>query len=473
MRFGFAMPQEGNADARAFSREQKAGALLAFRVRALGCLVIALTLLLRASGEALAFYLGMLGLLVATGWLFYQTTRTAWSAWRRTMRWGRFALVAADMAIITAALLVPAPGTPEAWPHAMQLRLGNVGFLFLFLAFSGLTYSPGLALWAGFAAGGAWLAGVMWILGEGGSFTRGAGDFAAMEIGEIIATLLDPNYVSVIAAAQEALLLLLVGAVIAAAVWRGRRQALRQIGAARERATLARYFSPDLAEELTHGTASLEEMKVREAAILFADIFGFTTHAEAMTPEETIAFLREFHALATAEVFAHRGTLNKFIGDEVMASFGAIHPMEAAPAAALACAAGIAARVRDWSEARVAAGLSPVRVGVGVHVGEVVVGNVGDARCLELAVLGDVVNVASRLQEATRAADACIVASIGALEAARAGSPELRPLLDRFGLLPGESVRGKTGTVRAAALRLPALDHAREAKENSTSGKIR
>lgn len=452
MRFGFAMPQEGNADARAFSREQKAGALLAFRVRALGCLVIGLTLLLRASGEALAFYLGMLGLLVLTGWLFYQSTRTRWSAWRRTMRWARFALVAADMAIITAALIVPAPGTPEAWPHAMQLRLGNVGFLFLFLAFSGLTYSPGLALWAGFAAGGAWLFGVMWILGEGESFTRGAGDFAAMEIDAIIATLLDPNYVSVIAAAQEALLLLLVGAVIASAVWRGRRQALRQIGAARERATLARYFSPDLAAELTQGAAGLEELRVREATILFADIFGFTRLAEAMTPEETIAFLREFHALATAEVFANRGTLNKFIGDEVMASFGAIHPMDRAPAAALACAAGIARRVSDWSEARVARGLPPVRVGIGVHFGKVVVGNIGDSRCLELAVLGDVVNIASRLQERTREESAAIVASVDVLEAAGRDAPDLAPLLAAFTPLPGESVRGKLGAVRCAAL---------------------
>lgn len=362
------------------------------------------------------------------------------------------------MGLITVAIVVPAPGTPADWPAAMQLRLGDIGFLFVFLAFSALTYSPGLALWAGVAAAAAWVGGVVWALGQPGSFTRGVTDFAAMELDAILATLLDPTYVSTIAAGQEAVLLAIVGAVIAAAVWRGRAQAFRQIGAARERAKLARYFSPDLAEELTHGSESLEEMRVRDAAILFADIVGFTRLAEAMTPEETIGFLREFHAIATAAVFAERGTLNKFIGDEVMASFGAIHPMERAPAAALSAALAISVAVEGWSRRRVAAGLPPVAVGVGIHVGPVAVGNIGDRRCLELAVLGDAVNVASRLQQATRAAGARIIASRAAIDAAVSADPALADLAAQFAQLPDEPIRGKDSAVPAAAL-LPGATH--------------
>ncbi|MEX2519546.1 MAG: adenylate/guanylate cyclase domain-containing protein [Paracoccaceae bacterium] len=436
----------------AFAREQQAGALLGFQARAVGVLVIGLSLLLRAGGGALLYYIAILLVLLLSGWAFYLTTTMRSASFRIGARLLRPGLIAADMALITAALVVPAPGAPEAWPAAMQLRLGDIGFLFVFLAFSALTYSPGLALWAGLVAGGAWIGGVAWTLNQPGSFTRGVSDFGSMEVSEALETLLDPHYVSVIAAGQEAFLLTITGAVIAAAVWRGRRQAFRQIGTARERAKLARYFSPDLAEELAHGSAGLEEMRTRRAAILFADIFGFTGIAEKMTPEETLAFLREFHAIATAEVFTHHGTLNKFIGDEVMASFGAIHDMEKEAAAALACAAGIARRVDAWSMRRVAEGREPVRVGVGLHIGEVVVGNIGDQRCLELAVLGDVVNVASRLQQATRRHDACIIVSRDVIDAATREEIALVPLIEGFAPLEGESVRGKAEAVDAAAL---------------------
>lgn len=441
----------------AFAREQQAGALLGFQARAVGVLVIGLSLLFRAGGESLLYYVTILLVLLLSGWGFYLTTTARAASFRLGPLLLRPALIAADMALITVALVVPAPGAPESWPAAMQLRLGDIGFLFVFLAFSALTYSPGLALWAGLVAGAAWIGGVAWTLSEPGSFTRGVSDFASMEISEALETLLDPNYVSVIAAGQEAFLLLITGAIIAAAVWRGRRQAFRQISTARERAKLARYFSPDLAEELTQGSAGLEEMRTCHAAILFADIFGFTSIAEKMTPEETLAFLREFHAIATTEVFAQRGTLNKFIGDEVMASFGAIHDMEESAAAGLSCASGIARQVEAWSARRVSEGRDPVRVGVGLHVGEVVVGNIGDQRCLELAVLGDVVNVASRLQEATRRHDACIIASQVALDAAAREGGALTPLIAGFAPLAGESVRGKSESVDAAAISPAAL----------------
>lgn len=441
----------------AFGLEQKAGALLGFRARAAGVAIIALSLLLRASGVSLAYYLSILVILLLTGYLFYLSAA-------RAVRWGealRAFLVALDMTLITIALVVPAPGAPEAWPAAMQLRLGDIGFLFVFLAFSALTYSPGLALWAGVAAGAAWIGGVAWALAQPDSFTRGAGDFAKMDIDAALTTLLDPHYVSIIAAGQEAILLVITGAVVSAAVWRGRRQALRQISSAQERAKLARYFSPDLAEELTHNSDGLEEMKTREAAILFADIVDFTGAAEGMSPEDTIGFLREFHAIATAEVFAQAGTLNKFIGDEVMASFGAITDMEDYAAAAVRCALGVSERVARWSDARQTQGLRPIRVGVGVHVGPVVVGNIGDRRCLELAVLGDVVNVASRLQESTRLHGADIMVSRAALAAAAASravadgaDPALAARIDTFEPVEDAALRGKSEYVECAALRL-------------------
>lgn len=446
---------------RAFRFERREAARLGFRVRAVGISLIAATLVFRVSGEALAYYVGILALLFATGWLYMRAATGRIGLGGRAAPLAQAALIALDMALITAALVVPSPAAPEAWPAAMQLRLGNVGFLFVFLAFSALTYSPALALWAGFAAGAAWLGGVGWLLSRPETFTRSPAAFTDMPTWEIVITLLSPHYVSTIAAAQEAFLLTIVGAVIAAAVWRGRRQALRQIETARERAKLSRYFSPDVVEELTHRPAVIGDKTTRNAAIVFADIVGFTRLAETMSPEETIDFLREFHRRATGATFAQGGTVNKFIGDEVMISFNAIHYVAEAPAKALACALDIVERVATWSEEREAGGAPPVHVGVGVHVGDVIVGNIGDERCLELALLGDVVNTASRFQHLTRSLGVDIVASGEAVAAAGAAEAA-----NRFSPAGAVEVRGRrapveiaTHTLRSEAMNAAASHH--------------
>jgi len=437
----------------AFWRVEREGARLGLRVRCAGLLAVAAALTLRASGPTLAWYLGVLAALALTGVLFYATVRAPLLARSRLGAPLRAGLVLLDMALATFALVVPAPTMGGGFDAPMQLRIADDSFLYLFLALSAMSYSPALALWSGAAAAGAWLTGALWVLAQPGAFTLVPADFAAMDAGAAVAALTDPAYVSIIGAAQQALLLLVVGAALAAAVWRGRMLALRQVRASAERATLLRYFSPDLAAELTHRRADFDTLAVREAGVMFADIFGFTAMAETMTPEQTIAFLREFHRRSTAAVFAHGGTLNKFIGDEVMASFGAIQSRPDAPAMTLQCAVAVAETAAAWSADRQARGLPGVRVGVGAHVGPVVVGDIGDARCLELAVLGDVVNTANRLQHATRAHDVCIVASAALLEAAVAARPDLAPLAARFEPLPLITLRGRRGAVASAGLR--------------------
>ena len=438
---------------RAFGREQIEGARLAFYARLGGISLLMIGVVLRTSGISLVYYVTVLALLAMSGWAFYRVTAVLRRRSRRRIAALRAGLVLADMALITLALVVPGPGTPEMWPEAMQLRIGNVGFLFAFLAFSALTYSPGLALWSGFAAAISWLAGVAWLLTRPASFTLGASDFMEMDLQQAIATLLDPNYVSVIKAAQDALLMIIAGAVIALAVSRGRAHAFSQIRQEREKATLSRYFSPDLASELMSRPASVSHDRSSRAAVLFADIFNFTDLAETHTPEETLSFLREFHRRATGQVFEHGGTLNKFIGDEVMATFGAIHPMQDPASAALRCAVGLARKVADWSDQRVAEGKSPVRVGIGVHFGDLAVGDIGDRRCLELAVIGDVVNIANRLQVKTRDLDACIVASetILTTAAAEEADPALMAL---FVETQDLTLKGRGEPVKAAIVRL-------------------
>lgn len=136
----------------------------------------------------------------------------------------------------------------------------------------------------------------------------------------------------------------------------------------------------------------------REATVLFCDIRGFTPLSERLSPEEVVSLLNEFYTLMIETTFKHDGTLDKFLGDAVMAVFGApiAHPDHATRAVrtAIAMQQGITA----LNETRSRDGKEHINVGIGVAVGEVVAGTVGSGERMEYTVIGDSVNLASRLE---------------------------------------------------------------------------
>ena len=204
---------------------------------------------------------------------------------------------------------------------------------------------------------------------------------------------------------------------ISAAIERERAEKLAQ-DAERRRAKLARYFSPNIIDELL---SSGEEGRIRTqtVTVLFADIWGFTRASSTLPGPEVMALLREFLSLVEAAVFDNNGTLDKFLGDGLMATFGTpwVGPQDSTNA--LNCARQMVDKVAAWNGRRVATGLPELFIGVGIHRGEVVLGEIGSERRLEFAVIGDAVNVASRLQEMTRKFQLAIVASEEVIAAAR------------------------------------------------------
>jgi adenylate cyclase len=132
--------------------------------------------------------------------------------------------------------------------------------------------------------------------------------------------------------------------------------------------------------------------------VLFSDLRGFTTLSEKMEPEAMAAHLNEYFDAMTAAIFAHRGTINDFIGDAVMALFGApVHDRDHALHAvqsAVAMDRALAALNARWE----AAGLPRLEMGIGVHTGQVFAGNVGGTDRIKYTVIGDVVNVGSRVE---------------------------------------------------------------------------
>jgi adenylate cyclase len=142
------------------------------------------------------------------------------------------------------------------------------------------------------------------------------------------------------------------------------------------------------------------------------------------------ALLRSFHAMLAGEVDAHGGTLDKFTGDGIMATFGTpvAGPRDAANA--LDCARAIGVAMARANAARLAAGEPKIRIGVGLHWGEAMMGTIGDERRLEFAVLGDTVNVASRLEGLAHRLSAQVCASAEVVEAARRQGAALDGFLD-------------------------------------------
>ena len=166
------------------------------------------------------------------------------------------------------------------------------------------------------------------------------------------------------------------------------------------RGKLERYHSPGVVEEIVRRSGEADEAEVRTAdvSILFADISGFTTITETKKPEEVSEFLSNFFGCAVEAIFAQGGTLDKFIGDAVMAFFGA--PIAQEDHAARAVRAGLIMQklVAEWNTERKRQGLDAVRIRVGINSGAAVVGNVGTEKRVDYTVLGTSVNIASRLE---------------------------------------------------------------------------
>jgi adenylate cyclase len=192
----------------------------------------------------------------------------------------------------------------------------------------------------------------------------------------------------------------------------------------RVRDLLDKNVSPEVAAALLRDGSALGGQE-REVTILFADLRGFTTLSEKLTPHELLTLLNRYLDRMSAAIEAHGGVIDKFIGDAIMALFGA--PVAQADAAdrALAAALAMEKALVQLNTELAAEGIAPLAIGIGVNTARVIAGNIGSHRRLNYSVIGDGVNVASRLQSLTRTPEyhTNVITSAATLAACRPTPP--------------------------------------------------
>ena len=426
----------------AFSRAERDGLRIALHARFAALAVLAFWVMATQKGGGSLFYgLSAVALFAASGiaysWIGERSRR-------RNRSRVAYVFVGLDALLLSVLIVIPNPFDTLSVPPPMLLRGEGYLYFFVLLGLVALSYSPGLVLWFG-AIGS---------IGRAGAIAAVALDprahvdsdlfFAPMSAEERLAAYLDPWFVDLTAQAHDILLLLVVSATLALVVGRSRRLVFRQATVERERANLARYFSPTMIDELAETDVPLGETRRQNVAVLFADIVGFTSMASQRTPERVIALLRAFQGRMEGCAFAHRGTVDKYIGDAVMVTFGTPYPGPDDARRAFDCARAMLDAIADWNRQRLADDEKPIRVGIGIHYGPAVLGDIGSKRRLEFAVVGDTVNVASRIEGLTRSLGVDLIVSDDLLVQARQAGADAGLLTD-FG---HQSLRGREMPVR-------------------------
>ncbi|TNE39922.1 MAG: adenylate/guanylate cyclase domain-containing protein [Alphaproteobacteria bacterium] len=327
-------------------------------------------------------------------------------------------------------------------PPAFYLKAPTLLYVFIFIALRALRFEVGYVILAGISAAVGWLV----LLGyavhaEGmGQITRDYVEFATS-----LKILIGAEFDKVIS-------ILMVTFILALVIVRARRLLIRSVTQAIAAKDLSRFFSPEIAAQITRAESWIEPGtgETREAAILQCDLQGFTKFSAELPANEVIALLADYQARVVPVIQKNGGTIDKFLGDGILATFGAAVPTAHYAADCLRAMEALLEAAEDWAADQRKIGAPEMIVRFTAAVGPVIFGAVGDDSRLEYTVIGDPVNLAAKLDKHCKREQARALVTAETLTSAEAQGYHPRLQLERR---HGRSVEGVRDAVDLVILK--------------------
>jgi adenylate cyclase len=281
-------------------------------------------------------------------------------------------------------------------PASFYLKAPTMLYVFVFIALRALRFSAGYVILAGALAAFGWF-----LLLQYAVFTSTEPN---MGVTRNFIEYMTSNAILIGAEFDKVITILVTTAILAVAIQRARKLLVTAVTESQAHQDLNRFFAPEVSARITAATNEITpgSGEVRPAAVLFCDIRGFTQLAMQIPPADLMALLADYQRRMIEVINRHGGSVDKFMGDGIMATFGAVAPSDSYAADALRAIRDMSKAVAVWNDERVEAGFAALEVGLAADCGPVVFGAVGDGQRLEYTVIGDPVNRAAKLENANK-----------------------------------------------------------------------
>jgi len=316
--------------------------------------------------------------------------RLVWSHAGRLPDWALAVSVFVDVTLLM--VLIWSFHIQYMQPPSFYLKAPTLLYVFIFIALRAMRFDARFVILAGALAALGWATLIAYVVYADPGDTMITRDYVHY---------LTSNSVLLGAEFDKIISILVVTALIAVALYRGKDLLVRSVSEQTAARELSRFFAPEIAERIKgaedHIRAGAGEM--RDAAILNLDLRGFTQLAGTLPPQEVMALLAEYQQRMVPVIRRHGGSIDKFLGDGILATFGAVRPSDSYAADALTALEAVMSEAADWHADCARQGRACPPVNGAVATGRVLFGAVGDEARLEYTVIGDAVNLAAKLEK--------------------------------------------------------------------------
>ncbi len=322
--------------------------------------------------------------------------RVAWAHLARLPDWALAASVFFDITLLM--VLIWSFHIQYMQPPSFYLKAPTLLYVFIFIALRALRFDARFVVLAGLLAALGWGALIVYVVYADPADTMITRDYVAY---------LTSNTVLLGAEFDKIISILVVTALIAVALYRAKGLLVRATAEGSAARELSRFFAPEVAARIKGAEDGIRagSGEMREAAILNLDMRGFTRLAAAAPPEEVMQLLNEYQQHMAPVIRRHGGSIDKFLGDGILATFGAAQPSASYAADALRALEEIIAVAADWQADCEAAGRYCPQVNGAVATGPILFGAVGDDTRLEYTVIGEAVNLSAKLEKHNKELD--------------------------------------------------------------------